>query len=254
VSDLNVKDSEPRDLLAGKRLVIFDLDDTLIKYSPAINDVWPNVFAMTGAAGLPPAQVGKAFSDVFRPIWANADRQRAERVNMRKVWMHVMGEACATLGVAVTPAKLREMAEAFAAGYCGAAICLPDTRDTLQALRSRGLTLALLTNGDGLIQRGKLRVTGLAEMFDYIQIEGEFGRGKPDVEAYANVLKGTAGTPDTTVMVGDNLHADVLAAMQAGIDAIWFSRHGKPLPDNCHPRPMAVIKTLSQLLAPIAAY
>lgn len=253
MSDFTAKDNGPRDLLAGKRLVIFDLDDTLITYSPAINDVWPNVFAMTGATGLPPEQVGKAFGDVFRPIWRDADRQRAERVNMRKVWTYVMGEACRTLGVAVTPEKLKDMAEAFAAGYCGAAICLPDTRDTLQTLKSRGLSLALLTNGDSLIQRGKLQVTGLAATFDYIQIEGEFGRGKPDAEAYANVLKRTGATPDTTLMVGDNLQADVVAAMQAGIDAVWFTRHGKPLPDNCDPRPTGVITKLPQLLAPIAA-
>src|SRR3972149_256866 len=54
----------------------------------------------------------------------------------------------------------------------------PGALETLTALRSRGVRLALVTNGSGLAQRAKIDRFRLGADFDCILIAGECGGGE----------------------------------------------------------------------------
>jgi putative hydrolase of the HAD superfamily len=70
--------------------------------------------------------------------------------------------------------------------------------EVLEALRTQGRRLALVTNGTSEEQRGKIERFGLEHHFDHIQIEGEFGLGKPHDAAYLHALETMRPDPART--------------------------------------------------------
>src|SRR5438309_12069001 len=85
----------------------------------------------------------------------------------------------------------------------------PDAVESLEHFRRRGVSLALVTNGDASLQRDKGERLGLARFFDVILIEGEFGVGKPEEIVYRHVLQALDTAPEEAWMAGDHLEFDV---------------------------------------------
>jgi putative hydrolase of the HAD superfamily len=115
-------------------------------------------------------------------------------------------------------------------------------------LRSKGIRLALVTNGDAAGQRDKLRRFDLERRFDLIQIEGEHGYGKPDPRAYQAVLDMLRVHPSEAWMVGDNLHWDIAAPQRLGLYGIWHDRRGEGVPVGPATIPDRVIRAPDDIL------
>ena len=71
----------------------------------------------------------------------------------------------------------------------------PGAHDAIDALKARGVKLALVTNGAAGTQRAKVERFALTHRFDHIQIEGEHGFGKPDERAYLHAMQALGVTP-----------------------------------------------------------
>ena len=237
----------PKGLLAGRAALFLDLDDTIISYTAATADVWPDVFAMAGRTGVSREEVSAAYSAIFKPMWGDPERQRAQRVDMRGTWRFIMRECFRKFRIAVSDARLDELTEEFASRLVRSVALLPGAYDALQRIRAAGVRLALLTNGDPRIQRAKLAHCNLAECFDLLVIEGEFGIGKPDPSVYRHALERLGCSPGDVLMAGDNLEFDVLAPTRLGIASVWVSRRGV-LPPKCDPQPLGVVRSIAELL------
>ncbi len=118
----------------------------------------------------------------------------------------------------------------------------------IDALKARGVKLALVTNGAAEPQRGKIERFALAHRFDHIQIEGEHGFGKPEERAYLHAMDALGVTAGETWMVGDNLEWEVEAPQRLGIYAIWMDIHGDGLPEGSTVKPDRIIRSLTELL------
>ncbi len=128
----------------------------------------------------------------------------------------------------------------------------------LEGLRAEGIKLALITNGCAAVQRHKVERFELERHFDHIQIEGEFGKGKPEPEVYVHALSRIGMAANDAWMIGDNLEWDVLAPQRLGVHGIWYdpkqlglaghmhSGVPNPLPDA---KPDRIIHELTELLA-----
>jgi putative hydrolase of the HAD superfamily len=125
----------------------------------------------------------------------------------------------------------------------------PDAHATIDALRARGVKLALITNGDGAGQRAKIVRFELTHRFDHIQIEGEHGFGKPEPRAYVHAMETLGVAPHETWIVGDNLEWEVIAPQKLGLHTIWYNPHGDGLPEGHAARPDRIIRMLGELLA-----
>ncbi|MYL61601.1 HAD-IA family hydrolase, partial [Virgibacillus halodenitrificans] len=102
-----------------------------------------------------------------------------------------------------------------------------ETFEVLDELKNN-YPLVLLTNGSPELQFTKLDITPeLQSYFEHIVISGAFGRGKPDVSIFNHVLDLLKLSKEEVMMVGDNLHTDILGASKAGIDSVWVNRNGK---------------------------
>jgi len=101
----------------------------------------------------------------------------------------------------------------------------PDVFPALQALRRRGLRLAVVSNWDGRL-RPLLAALGLAEFFEVIVVSGEVGWHKPDARLFDHAA-GQLGLPPNRILhVGDSLEEDVRGAGRAGWQAVWLARNG----------------------------
>jgi putative hydrolase of the HAD superfamily len=226
--------------------VLFDLDDTLLEDGAHAARCWAEASAAVAeASGIDGAALAAAIDESRRRFWSDPVRHARERVNMLSAWGKVAAGALDAIG-RPSPAIAAAMASDFAARRRSAQRLFPDTLPCLAALRSRGVAVALVTNGDALVQRDKLARFDLAHHFDAILIEGEFGTGKPDEAVYRHVLAAVGVAAENACMVGDNLEWDVLGPQRLGIHGVWIDRLGAGLPAGS-PRPAEIIRSLDQL-------
>ncbi len=91
---------------------------------------------------------------------------------------------------------------------------LPGAVETLKVLRSRH-RLALLTKGHPAEQRLKISGSGLAELFEHVEIVQEKGP-----EVYRSFAEARSLDPERTWMIGNSPRSDVWPALEAGLGAV----------------------------------
>jgi putative hydrolase of the HAD superfamily len=232
------------------KVILFDLDDTIISFSGSSETCWQEVCALyAGGAGLTPERLLAAILEYSQWYWGDTVRHKRGRLDLRQGRREVVAGAFQSLKI-VNPALANEIADAFSDRRETSISLFPGAVETLIALRSQGVRLGLITNGDSVGQRRKIDRFGLEPYFDYIQIEEEAGIGKPEPGVYELALQRLGVGPEETWMVGDNLVWDIEAAQKAGILAIWVDFAGTGLPAEGSIRPDRVIRSITELGTP----
>jgi len=103
-------------------------------------------------------------------------------------------------------------------------IAYPDARPALEVARSNGWRVGVLTNGSTRQQNAKVAAIGLADLIDVVCTSEALGVSKPDPLAYQRVCEALGVEPGETLMIGDNLELDVIAARAAGLSAHHLDR------------------------------
>jgi HAD superfamily hydrolase (TIGR01509 family) len=98
---------------------------------------------------------------------------------------------------------------------------VPGTRAMLEALRTAGLRLAVISNADGRVADYLARA-GLADLFEFILDSALEGVEKPDPEIFQRALDRMGLGPHEVVYVGDTWAVDVIGARRAGIEPVYL--------------------------------
>ncbi len=229
--------------------LLLDLDDTLLNFGGGADRCWQIVcdraaierYKITASQLL-------ATIDAYRLwFWSDPDRHRSGRLNLAQARTRIVSGALEQLGIDA-PELARQIAQDYTQAREESLCLFPDTLPTLTHLRSSGVKLALITNGQAQLQRRKIERFGLADYFSVILVEGEFGLGKPDERVYLHVLDQLGIDPAEAWMVGDNLEWEVAAPQRLGMKGIWYDVEGKGLPPTTIVRPDRIIRRLSDLL------
>jgi putative hydrolase of the HAD superfamily len=88
---------------------------------------------------------------------------------------------------------------------------LPGVRDTLEQLTRSGRRLLLITKGDLLEQESSVARSGLAELFDDVEIVSE-----KHETTYQRVLRRHRIQPEEFLMAGNSVRSDVLPVLALG--------------------------------------
>jgi putative hydrolase of the HAD superfamily len=128
----------------------------------------------------------------------------------------------------------------------------PGVEHALRNLKSIGWQLVVLTNGQVDNQIGKLRSTGLLDLFDACRVSGQTGLRKPDSQAFLEALAtvGYVGPRETTWMIGDDPVLDVAGAQDVGLCTAWIT-HGRSWPTE-QPSPTVTAPTPAEALQHVA--
>jgi len=232
--------------------MLIDMDDTILSAYGRPEIAW-NIVATEFArelAPLPPQQVASAIVESARKFWSAAGAEW--RLKLAEARHEVVRDGFATLaetGQAALPIDLAiRLADRFTAYRDEQMFVFPGAHDAIDALKARGVKLALVTNGAADTQRAKVERFALTHRFDHIQIEGEHGFGKPEQRAYLHAMEALGVTAGETWMVGDNLEWEVEVPQRLGIYAIWIDVHGDGLPEGSTVKPDRIIRSLTELL------
>ena len=108
----------------------------------------------------------------------------------------------------------------------------PDALPALDALRSRGVSLAVVSNWDcGLPD--VLAQLGVAERFATISVSALVGARKPDPAIFHHALARLGVPPSAALHCGDLPHTDCLGAHRAGVAAVVLDRPGVLAGSGC---------------------
>lgn len=231
------------------KALLLDLDDTILSLHSDSDGEWLQIsreFADHFGA-VPLHELHAAFLDSRDWFWRELERVRWGRLHFSLAPREIVLRALARFDITDTP-LVHRMAARYNHIREEAVRPLPGAIETLQRLKDMDSRLGMITNGSSEGQRAKIERFSLAPFFDHIQIEGEFGIGKPDARVFQHALDALGVEPADAWMVGDNLDADIRGAQQVGIYAVWVDATGNGLPDGTTVRPDMTIRSLSDLV------
>jgi putative hydrolase of the HAD superfamily len=232
------------------RVLLIDLDDTILRYGAGGEGLWAEVVErFAPRLRVAPERFLEAVEAVRGPFWADPERSRAARQDMFAARRTIFAQAFDRLGLSSEGELVREVADAYSSEREARVAPFPGALDALAELRRRGYVLGLLTNGGAPLQRAKIERYDLARFFDAVRIEGEVGVGKPQPAAFGGALAALGAAGEPAAMIGDDLDADIAGAHAAGLASVWVDHAGAG-PSPGRPRPSRVVRALAELLAP----
>lgn len=107
-------------------------------------------------------------------------------------------------------------------------LLFPHAKEILEWLRSRGYHLHLITNGFEVVQHNKLKHSGLAEYFSQVITSEASNSLKPHKEIFEYAFGKTGAVPAHSIMIGDDIEADIKGAKNAGIDQVFVNHKKEP--------------------------
>jgi len=196
------------EMFVDKKLVIFDLDGTLVDSVPdlalAINDMLRALERKTFSVDTIRAWVGNgAQTLVKRALDAGANEETS-------------------LESELFTKALTLFLASYEKHLCEQTICYPNVLITLQALKSKGFILALVTNKPYAFIDPLLKGLGLDELFTLCLGGDSLSKKKPDPMPLLEACKVLEVDPKEAVMIGDSKN-DILAAKAAKIQSIGVS-------------------------------
>ena len=119
----------------------------------------------------------------------------------------------------------------------------------LNLLKDRGVSVAILTNGETNHQMEKIRGMGLERWFsdDRIFVSDAVGYFKPDVRTFRAVEDALHLNREATWYIGDSIENDIEGAGAAGWHAILLNRHHNDT-SNIRHKPDYIVESEEELL------
>lgn len=206
------------------RAVLFDWGGTLM------SDEWSDEIALEGHTaglaalgrdGLPDAE---AFTGYLREHEAELFPSAGEdEIDIAAV----MSGSFRDQGVELTDEDVRLFLQGAHEAWSSHYVLADSTHALLEALRARGLKLALVSNtaSPQWLLQPMLERQGIAERVDAIVLSSEVGKRKPHPAIFERALTELDVDASVALFVGDRLEADVLGASRIGmktIQAVWF--------------------------------
>lgn len=222
-----------RALCAGElpRLVMFDLDGTLIDSVPDLAEAVDRMLVEMGRA---PAGVEKVRD------WVG----NGARVLVRRALAGGLDHAA--VGEAETEEALARFLDIYADCHNLTAL-YPGVHELLEALSTAAVELAVVTNKPERFVAPLLEQVGLGGYFRWIIGGDTLPQQKPDPEALLQVMHLAGVEAAQSLFIGDSRN-DVLAARAAGVPCIAVSygyNHGRPIAEE---KPGLVVDSLAELL------
>lgn len=199
-------------------VVLFDLDHTLMDSDASAQAAFD--LTMRSVDVEPTDDVFATYDRLNQALWR---RVEAGEMSPNEVKVRRFEQLLDLLGADGDP---EEMGAIFVQALTDHGDLFAGARALLDALEG-SVRLAMITNGIGPVQRGRLDRLDIRRYFEAVSISGELAMSKPAAAIFDHTLMELGVTDRTSVvMVGDSLSSDIAGGINAGIDTIWFNQHG----------------------------
>lgn len=119
----------------------------------------------------------------------------------------------------------------------------PYTFEILDYLKTKGYRMHLVTNGFEKVQHNKLQSSGLHAYFEVVVTSEASNSLKPHKEIFDYAFQQTGATEKESIMIGDNLDADIQGGINAGMDTVFVNH----LNIEAHIKPTYTVYHLKEL-------
>jgi HAD superfamily hydrolase (TIGR01549 family) len=215
----------------------FDLDDTLWPVEPVMLAAEQTMWAWLRERH-PELMHGQGI-ETMRAVRARINTQYPERVHdmtfmRRRTLQEMFGDHSDAEVLA---------GQAFEVFYA-ARNCVKFYADVEPALKrlSARYRLFAVSNGNADLQR-----CGLAHWFEGHVTAISAGAAKPDARIFSSLRELAQVEASQILHIGDDPHADVVGATQAGMQAIWMNRESRQWPSQ-FAAPARTISTLEEII------
>jgi 2-haloacid dehalogenase len=122
----------------------------------------------------------------------------------------------------------------------------PDAKSALEAVRSRGLRTAILSNGSPAMLDSTVRHAGLSRLFDHVLSVEDVGIYKPSRRVYRHAMQKLVLHDAPAICFVSANPWDAQGAAHFGFQSVRVDRFGLP-DDNIPGKPAALIASLADL-------
>lgn len=178
------------------RAVLFDLDNTLVRFIDAQRAACASVIELAGAGS-----VEDLFGYFLRPVYNFESHQHIRE------YLSAIASPC---DPAMACARYEDAKLAALEPYVGAC-------STLERLHGAGIPMAVVTDADDAHAASRLARAGLDHLFEVVVTPETTGERKPSVRNFIHALDHLGVDPIEAVMVGDSLRRDIEPAKRLGI-------------------------------------
>ncbi|MFQ5837365.1 MAG: HAD family hydrolase [Thermoplasmata archaeon] len=211
--------------------MLFDLHQTLVYPEVSVSEEEISAYLNRGGYEISPQQLKAAFiftSFIDYPRYGYKDWHTFLR---RTLWRLRAGVDRQTLNGLVSLMERNKYR------------LYPDAREAVKRAKQLGLKTAIVTT----IARFKFQdaIEGLEGDFDYIMTGYEARCDKSNPRMYKKLLEVLRVMPEESVVIGDDLHLDILLPERLGMNAILLDREGRGQNDVA---PEAVVQSLTEAI------
>lgn len=204
------------------RNIIFDLYGTLIdlrtdEEKPAFWETLSLFFSYNGA----PYASGRLKEQYHSIITQRLAKNKQTKYPDTKVVL-ALRELYVQKGVAASDELLSHTVRLFRAASTEYIQLYPGVEELLQALRAKGKSLYILSNGQREFSAPELRYLGIFEDFQALYSSADYGVCKPDVRFFNCLLKTENLKAKDCLFVGNDDSTDILGAKAAGMDSVYL--------------------------------
>lgn len=108
---------------------------------------------------------------------------------------------------------------------------LPLAKQTIKRLAKK-YQLALISNGQKMVQEGRIKKAYLDKYFKHIYISEVIGYQKPKKEFFDYVLNDLKAHKEEVIVIGDSITSDIKGAIEAGLSSVYVNKKNTDLNVN----------------------
>lgn len=218
--------------------LLFDIDNTLMDFTAGEKTA---LFQTMEEMGISISECDyEAYLQINQAAWARfetgeLDSVAVQRVRFEDYAAHLGRDA--SHGAAMNARYVQNLGEQ--------AILLEGAAEMLERLAER-YRLAVATNGLTLVQRARLKKSGILPLLSGVFISQEMGVQKPDRAYFEHIFAAYGDSArGKYLMIGDSLRADIAGGVNAGIDTCWYVPAGA---ENATPQPTYTVSSFDELM------
>ncbi|MEM5565320.1 YjjG family noncanonical pyrimidine nucleotidase [Psychroserpens sp. AS72] len=221
--------------LNGIKHIFFDLDHTLWDFDKNSALTFEKIFEVH-ALDLATNDFLKAYEPINLDYWKLYREEKIDKVSLRYKRLKDTFDA---VGFRVSDDVINQLSEDYITYLTTFNHLFDGTLDLLDYLQPV-YDLHIITNGFEEAQQRKMDNANISKYFKTITNSETAGVKKPNPIIFNHALQVSNAKPSDSLMIGDNYEADILGAIDVGLDVILFNYHNY----NAEPH----IKQVNQLL------
>lgn len=196
------------------KFLLFDLDNTLLDFDLAEDIALTTLLKEQNVENI--EEYKKYYSPMNKNLWHKLDLKEITREYLVNNRFKMLFE---NFGVDVDGVSLAKRYEQLL-GEQGVEI--KGASELLYELKKAGYEIYAATNGLTTIQNSRLANSEIKTYFDKIFISEEVGYQKPDIKFFEHIESNISNFDrEQSLMIGDNLFADIGGSNNFGIDSVW---------------------------------